>query len=234
MTFKTLAVMVVAASALACGSGPPDLTSQVGPPPVVLTDTSAGQLDLSVRVAIGGYDTPSRDTTTIDFNFAHSGHPVRFVADEHVVCAKVALQRFTGAFEGTLPTTLIAGTRVTCTYTSGQQAASISFRVPQAPMILSPRNREQVPHGASTAVTYSLEPDPAMWVIAISPHAKSLAKPDSITPTGATIDTTALLTGAGTIGITEPNLPLHDLQGTQFQSVSGGASAATAVVVEWI
>src|SRR6266849_3765515 len=80
MTFKTLVVMVVAASAFACGSGPPDLTSQAGPSPVVLTDTSAGQLDLSVRVAIGGYDTPSRDITTIDVNLAHSGHPVRFVA----------------------------------------------------------------------------------------------------------------------------------------------------------
>jgi hypothetical protein len=234
MTFKTIVVCLLAASAFACGSGPPDLTSQVGPSPVVLADTSASQLNVSVRLTIGGYDTSTRDRTMIDVNFLHGEHPVQFVADERVVCAGVSLQRFTGAFEGTVATESIAGTVMTCVYTSGPQSASLSLRVPQAPVILSPRDREQVPHGANTTVTYSLQPDPTMWVIAISPQAKAVAKPDSITPTGATLDTTALQTGAGTIALTEPSLPLNGLQGTQFQSVSGGAWAATVVDVEWI
>lgn len=170
----------------------------------------------------------------IDVIFEHGGHPVQFVAGEQVLCAGAVLQRFTGDFEGTFPTASIAGTVMTCIYTSGLQSAPISFRVPRAPVILSPRDREQVAHGPNTAVRYSLEPDPTMWVIAISPHAKAVAKPDSITGTGATIDTTTLQTGAGTIAITEPGLPLKQLQGTEFQSVSGAAWAATEVVVEWI
>jgi hypothetical protein len=234
MTFKTILVGLLAASALACGGGPPNLGSQVGPSPVVLSDTSASRLAVSVRLTLGGYDTPTRDRTMIDVIFEHGGHPVQFVAGEKVICAGVALQRFTGAFEGTVSTASIAGTAMTCTYTSGLQSAPISFRVPRAPVILSPRDREQVPHDANTAVRYSLEPDPTMWVIAISPHAKAVAKPDSITGTGATIDTTTLQTGAGTIAITEPSLPLNELQGTQFQSLSGGAWAATEVVIEWI
>jgi hypothetical protein len=234
MTTKTIVAILLAALAFACGGGPPELTSQAGPSPVVLSDTSAGRLDVFVRLTMGGYDPATRDRTMIDVNFEHGAHPVRFVADEHVVCGGLALQRFTGAFEGTLPTASIAGTVMTCAYTSGEHSAPISFRVPQAPVILAPRDREQVPHGANTAVRYTAEPDPTMWVIAISPRAKAVAKPDSMTPAGATIDTTALLTGAGTIAITQPGLPLHELQATQFQSVTGGATAATVVVVEWI
>lgn len=45
MTFKTIVVGLLAASALACGGGPPNLGSQVGPSPVVLSDTSASRLN---------------------------------------------------------------------------------------------------------------------------------------------------------------------------------------------
>jgi hypothetical protein len=234
MTFKTIAAGLVAAAAFACGSRPPDLPSQGGPSPVVLSDTSAGQVSVSVHLNLGGYDPATRDRTMIDVNFEHLGHPVQFVADEHVVCGGVALQRFTGSFEGTLFTASIAGRPMTCTYTSGRQSAPISFYVPHAPVILSPSDRERVPHGASTTIRYTADPDTTLWVVALSPHAKAVAKPESITPTGAAMDTTALQSGAGTIALTEPSLPLNELQGAQFQSATGSAWAATVVVVEWI
>ncbi|MGH7761757.1 MAG: hypothetical protein ACREOY_10150 [Candidatus Dormibacteraceae bacterium] len=234
MALKTIVVALLAASACACGSGPPDLASQAGPSPVVLTDTSAGRLAVSVRLTLGGYDTPTRDRTMIDVNFEHGGHPVRFVADERVACGGVPLQRFTGAFEGTVRTSSIAGALVTCVYSSGGQSAPISFLAPQPPVLLSPRDREQVPHGANTAITYRVEAGPTLWIVALSPQAKAVAKPDSITSTGATVDTTALQTGAGTIALTQPSLPLNELRGAQFESLTGGAWAATVVNVEWI
>jgi hypothetical protein len=63
MALKTIVVIVVAVTALACGGGPPQLTSQAGPSPVVLSDTSAGRLAISVRLTLGGYDTVTRDTS---------------------------------------------------------------------------------------------------------------------------------------------------------------------------
>jgi hypothetical protein len=92
-----------------------------------------------------------------------------------------------------------------------------------------------VPHGTNTVVSYEGGADDTLWVVAISPNAKAVSKPDAITPTSATLDTSALLTGAGSIALTESNnAPLADLQGSQFQSIAGSSRRMTMVSVVWI
>ena len=231
---KTLVAALAAAAVLGCGAVRPDLSSQAGPSPVVLKDTSAGQLAVFVIVDQGGYNTASRDMTRIDILFQHGGRPVNFVAGEQVVCAGGTLTRFTGSFEGTFPSASIANRAMTCVYMSGPQSASLSFHVPARLVILSPREHQQVPDGPHTIVTYSGEVDSTLLVGAISPSWKAFAQPEAITATGATVDTTKLQSGEGTISLRQDYVQLKELKGPSFQSVRGRGGAITMIAVVWV
>jgi hypothetical protein len=123
---------------------------------------------------------------------------------------------------------------MTCTYTSGQQSASLSFRVPNQLVILSPREGEQVPRGRSTIVSYTGSADPTIWVVALSKMYKAFAQPGA-NLTSATIDTSSFTAGDGSIAMTDPNnFPLPDLQASQFKFASGSARRTTMVSVVWV
>lgn len=229
-----LALMAVAFSAC-CGPSHDLLSSQAAPSPVVLADTSAGQLALSVGVNMGGYDASTRDKTSIDVFLQHDGRPVQFIKGEHVDCGGVPLTRFTGSFEGGYSTAAIAGEVMTCAYTTGRHSATFTFRIPQALLVLSPREHERVPHGPNTVISYEGGADNKPWVVAISPNWKAFAKPDTITSNSAMLDTSPLLTGDGSITLTDPNnVPLAGIQGTQFHSIDGSSRRVTSVAVVWI
>lgn len=220
----------------ACGSSPAGLNdSEAGPSPVVLKDTSPGQLTVSVGVNMGGYDANARDRTLIDVNFLHDSRPVRFIAGEQLKCNDVPLKSFTGSFEIEFATMLIAGKAMTCVYRSGSQTASLTFDIPPALVILSPTDHEKVRHGPRTTVRYSGAMKSDLWVVALSPNAKAVAETNEITTTMATLDTSALGTGDGSIALTDPsNFALTDIQGHQFRSVQGTARRMTMVAVAWI
>jgi hypothetical protein len=183
---------------------------------------------------MGAYDSASRDRTSLYVSFQHDGHPVRFVAGEHVECGGAASKAFIGAFEGSFSTASIADRPMTCIYTSGQQSASLSFRVPQQLLVLAPLEHEHVTRGRRTAVTYSGSTDPQLWVVALSQMSKTSAQPGP-TLTSATLDTTSLTPGEGSIAVTDPNsIPLTELQAGQFKSASGWARRMMMVSVVWI
>jgi len=233
-TFVALALVVVAMPG--CGGGHEELLhSQVAPSPVVLADTSAAQLAVTVSLNMGGSDSSSRDKTTIDVLMQHDGRPVQFIKSERVDCVGVRLTAFTGSFDTTVSTASIAGKSVSCAYTSGRKSTPFTFRVPQALVVLSPHEHARVPHGTNTVIGYEGGADNTLWVVAISPNAKAVAKPDAITPNRATLDTSALLTGEGFIVLTDSNnAPLADLEGSQFQSIAGSSRRTTMISVVWI
>src|SRR6202171_2664663 len=99
MGWRSTAVSGVVLIALAaCGEPRGIIGSTVGPSPVVLTDTSAAQLTVSVALNMG--DSPPRDRTSLHIGFQHDGHPVKLVAGEHVECGGVASKPFIGSFGG--------------------------------------------------------------------------------------------------------------------------------------
>jgi hypothetical protein len=233
-TFVALALVAVVMSG--CGGGHEALlASQVAPSPVVLADTSAAQLAVTVFLNVGGYDSATREKTTLDVLLQHDGRPVQFIKSERVDCIGVRLTAFTGSFEATFSNASIAGKSVTCTYTSGRQSTQFTFRAPHPLVLVSPREHDRVSHGPNTVIRYEGGADNSLWVVAISPTAKAVSIPDAITPTSATLDTSALLTGAGSIALTDSNnAPLVDLHGSQFQSIAGSSRRMTMVSVVWI
>jgi hypothetical protein len=233
-TFVALALVAVFMSG--CGSGHEELLhSQVAPSPVVLADTSAAQLAVTVSLTMGGYDSSTREKTTIDVLMQHDGRPVQFIKSERVDCVGVRLAAFTGSFDTTVSTASIAGKSVTCTYTSGRQSTQFTFRAPHPLVVVSPREHDRVAHGPNTVIRYEGGADNTPWVVAISPSWKSFANRDAITPTGATLDTSRLLTGDGSITLTDPNnVPLADLEGSRFKSIAGSSRRVTSIAVSWI
>jgi hypothetical protein len=233
MGWCSAAVTGIALIALsACGGPHGIIGSTVGPSPVVLNDTSAAQLTVSVALNMG--DSTPRDRTSLHVGFQHEGHPVKFVAGEHVECGGVASKPFIGSFEGSFATASIADKVMTCTYTSGQQSASLSFRVPKQLVILMPREGEQVPRGRSTIVSFTGSSDPSPWVVALSRMSKASAQPGQ-TLTNATLDTSSLTPGEGSIALTDPNsIPVPEFQAGQFKSGNIWARRMTMVSVVWV
>lgn len=234
--WRPLAAFTAAGILVACGrSGTVgEYSSGPGPSPVVLQDTSPGQLTVSVVMSIGGYDAATRDRTLIDVLFRHGGLPVAFIAGEQVTCAGIAMKAFTGSFENAVPTSSVAGKTVTCIYTYGRQSAPFSFKVPAGIIILAPQERQRVPRAVGTRISFTGGVDNTLWVVAISPNMKAVAKPGDITPTSAQLDTSVLSAGQGSIALTDPNsIPVAEIQAGQFQSVTASARRMASVSVVW-
>lgn len=236
LRWRSLGAIGIAVVVIGCGGGQTGLNgSEVGPSPIVLKDTSPGQLTVFVALNMGGYDAATRDKTLVDVNFQHGGRLVEFIAGERVTCNDVALKRFTGSFEGEFLTASIAGKSMSCVYKSRQQSAPFTVGVPQALVILAPLDHEQVRRSPHTTVRYSGGLETNLWVVALSTNAKAVAQSNDITATSATLDTRALGAGEGSIALTDPSsLPLTAIQGAQFQSDGGSARRMTMVAVVWV
>jgi hypothetical protein len=232
---RSLALIAGSLILAGCGGVHGDYTSsQSGPSPIVLTDTSPGQLAVLVGLNMGGYDAATRHTTLMHASFQHGDRPVNFIGGEQFVCDGVVPKRFIGSFELSYPTDAIAGKAMKCVYTSGQQSTSISFKVPPELAIVAPREHEQVPRSSNTMVSYSGGMHTDMWVVALSPNLKSVAQPKDITSNSAKLDTTTFQAGPGSIALTDPNsFPLTEIQGARFQSISATARRMTGVNVLW-
>lgn len=231
ITVTATTMMVIGCGVSPTGSG----SSEIEPSPIVLTDTSPGQLNVFVSLNMGGYDSVSRDRTLIDINFQHGGQPVKFIAGEHVICNGVVLKSFVGSFESYIPTESIADKAMTCTYTSGQQSASINLRIPHDLAIVAPHESEQVPRSSATTIRYSGAMDTSLAVIALSANAKAVAQSKDVTATAARLDTSAFQAGNGSIALTDPfSFPLAEIHGAEFHSVSGSARRMTMVAVVWV
>lgn len=215
------------------GCAGPSIGDSITPSPVVLAETSAGRLPVSVFLTLGGYDTATRDHALIDLNFAIDGHPVQFVAGEMVICNGTQLKRLLGAFEAQFPIDDIAGKVMTCVYTSGGQTAELSIPVPQKLQILSPRELDSIPHGSKTVVVFKAPPHGSLRVGALSSQMKAFAEPDPETSTQAGLDTSGFQPGSGTISLTE-ELDRLPVQAPAFRSALGRAQLMTMIQVTWV
>jgi hypothetical protein len=237
LAWRAVAASVLFMMAAGCGAGPANtagVQSQVGPSPVVLADTSPGQLQVSVMLSTGGYDVATRENTRIDVAFSAGGHPVKFVSGERVTCDSVGLIQYTGTFEGTFVTAVIAGKPLTCRYLHGAKSSSIEISVPKRFVVLSPREHDVIPRGTRTVVTFDAATSSGLWgVVALGPMSKAVAHPDAITAGQATLDTTGLQAGTGSLAFTLQPGQLR-LAAPEFKAVSGSAQSSTMIAVTWV
>ncbi len=205
-----------------------------GPPPIILTDSSARHLALSLHLTVGGYDASTRNTTEIGIGFSSQGRAVRFAADERMTCNGAAGIRGGGGFDFKLPTEALAGKAVSCTYTSGKTSATVTFTTPVALAILSPQEHAQVTRGKSTVVRFRVGGSNTMfYAIALGPNTKSWTYPVGNPPTQAILDTSAFAPGKGFIALSQ-HFSLPDLHGAGFASLDGQGTAAQQIEVAWV
>jgi hypothetical protein len=234
MVGRMAGALAFAALAAACGGSSGLMSSQAAPSPVVLADTSPGQLQIGLFISMGGYDRSTRDGARVDINVTAGGHPVRFTRNEGVTCNGTALTRFVGAFEGTFPLDRISGKPMTCEYVSGTKSASVTLPVPRKLRILTPREGEAVPRGARTEITYDADPggEPPWAVVALSADAKASALPVNTTAARASLDTSNLTPGSGSISLTQQVI-LRGILAPAFRPVTGMANLMTSIQVVW-
>lgn len=234
LLWRSLFLLPLALLVAGCTGGNSGQTTDVSiaPDPIVLKDTSPGQLALFVSISMGSYDPANRDTTTIHLGIEAQGRPVQFGADEKMTCQGTPLQRFTGAFDGTFPTAAIADNPMICTYTSGQSSATVTFTVPAAPIILSPQDHAQLPRSARTPVQYRLAPGTLVGVVALGTRDKAVPQPGTQSNSQAIFDTSTFSSGSGTISLTQ-DLALPELHQSGFKSLASRGSAITMIEVIW-
>jgi len=216
------------------GAGSVTIIDTVGPPPVVLEDTSPSHLALSLYLTVGGYDSSTRNMTEMAISFSSRGRRVQFVADERVTCNGVALQRGGGTFDVKVSSDTFSGKLVTCTYASGRSATTATFTMPVAPTIVSPQDNVELARSTKTAVTFRIGGHSTMfYVIALGPTSKVWSYPAGTRPTQALLDTSAFSPGPGFVALSQ-SFDLPDLHGTGFQSVDAQGSATQQNRVTWV
>jgi len=249
--WRALAVLALAALVSGCAPGSATSTGSVasttspsptpvtivdgaGPPPVILKDTSPGQLALYLNLTIGGYDASTRDITELDIGFLHQGRGVQFVAGEHITCNGLTIPSFGANFNLKAPSATFSGKLVTCVYYSGKTSATFSFTAPLAPAILSPQEGAQVRRGRQTPVSYRVSPDGPYYVIALDAPQKAWTPTSASQPNPVMLNTSAFPAGPGSIAINQ-FFTLPDLRGPAFQSVQEGAgNAQYEIAVNWV
>jgi hypothetical protein len=205
-----------------------------GPPALILNDTSPGQLAVSLNLSVGGYDASTRNLTELAIMFSSRGRWVQFVADESMTCNGIALPRGGGTFDVKVSTDTFAGKLVTCTYVSGRSSATITFRAPVAPAILSPKANVELARSTRTAVTFRIGGHSTMfYVIALGPSSKAWSYPVGSSPTRALLDTSAFAPGPGFVALNQ-FFDLPDLRGTGFQSLDAHGQATQQNSVTWV
>ncbi len=225
--------LAAVAFAAGCGTAGEFKSSQAGPSPVVLADTSPGQLQVGVYLSMGGYDPTRREGAILDINFTSAGRTVSFIRNEAVTCNGTALTRYTGAFEVTFRLGDIAGNAMKCVYASGNQSASITVMVPRRLVILKPREGETVTRAAQTDINYEADPSAVPWgIVAISASVKASAPPGAVTSNHAALDTSNFTAGSGSIALTQ-QLDFIGVEAPAFRSVTGRANLMTMIQVVW-
>lgn len=206
----------------------------IGPPAIVLKDTSPGQLALALSLTMGGYDASTRDMIGLGISFTHQKRLVQFVAGEHITCNCLAVPGFGTNFELQVSSATFSGKLITCTYSSGKTSATFTFTCPQAPAILSPQEGAQVKRGKQTPVQYRIAPDGPYYLIALDPPQKAWTPTAASQPNPVTLNTSAFPAGPGSIAISQ-YFTLPDLRGPAFQSVEEIAgSAEYEIAVNWV
>jgi hypothetical protein len=212
-----------------------------GPPPLVLQDTSPDQLAAQVHLTIGSYDPATRNVAELSIVFLHDGHWVQFVRGERLTCNGIPLPGPGTAFDLQVPAETIGGKQVSCTYTSGAKSATFSFTVPPAPTILSPADGSRISRSRAAPVHFNVGGQNTMfYIIAIGVSSKSWMYPfgdppshgAGNAPAQATLDTTTLAAGPGSINLRQ-SFTLADLRGPGFHGVDGNGEAFQVVSVTW-
>lgn len=215
-----------------CGGSTGRLDSQVGPSPVVLTDTSPGQLSVFVAITLGGYEATSRDSGMVHVSFITGDRPVKFVAGERVTCAGIGMTPYVGSFEEGFAIDAIAGKPMTCDYESRKDSAQIVFGIPKRLVILSPRDHDIVPHSSHMEINFDAAAGGSVRVGALATQMKAFAEPDPATSSQVVLDTTRFQPGPGTISLTE-EFDHVEIQAPAFRSAAGRASCMTMIDVTW-
>ena len=217
------------------------IVDQAGPPPVVLQNTSPDQLAAQVHLTIGGYDPAAENLAELSIVFLHQGRWVQFVQGERLTCNGITLPGPGTAFDLKVPAETIAGKQVTCTYTSGARSATFAFTAPPMPTVLSPAAGSRISRSHSTVVRFQVGGQNTMFYItALGPTTKSWAYPWGDPPTRgtgnppsqATLDTSALSSGSGSITLVQ-SFTLADIRGPDFQRIDGTGDAVHVVSVIW-
>ncbi len=222
-------------------AGSKTIIDQAGLPPVVLEDTSPDQLAAQVHLTIGGYDPASQNLAELSIVFLHQGHWVQFVHGERLTCNGITLPGPGTAFDLKVPAETIGGKQVACTYTSGGRSATLVFTAPPLPTVLSPADGSLIGRSHATLVGFKVGGQNTMFYItALGPGTKSWVFPwgDPPTrgtgnpPTQATLDTSALSAGSGSITLVQ-SFTLADVRGAGFQRVDGNGEGVNIVSVTW-
>jgi len=214
-------------------AGSTTIVDQAGPPPLVLEDTSPDQLAAQVHLTIGGYDPAAKNIAELAIVFLHQGRWVQFVRGERLTCNGIWLPGPGTAFDLKVPAETIGGKQVACTYTSGARSATLVFTAPPTPTILSPADGSRVGRSHATLVRFQVGGQNTMFYItALGPGTKSWVFPSGSPPTQATLDTSALAAGSGSITLVQ-SFTLVDMRGAGFQRVEGNGEAVEVVSVTW-
>jgi hypothetical protein len=217
------------------------IIDQAGPPPVVLEDTSPGQLAAQVNLTMGGYDPATRDLAELSIVFLHQGQWVRFVRGERLTCNGTILPGPGTAFDLKVPAATIGGKQVACTYVSGGKSATLVFTAPPMPTLVAPADASRIVRSHTTPVRFRVGGQNTMFYItALGAGSKSWVFPWGDPPTRgpanpstqATLDTSALAAGPGSINLVQ-SFTLEDLRGVGFQSADGSGDAVSIVSVTW-
>lgn len=238
---SALATPSISPSTKPSAAGSITVIDQAGPPPLVLADTSPGQLAAQIHLAIGGYDPASQNLAELSIVFLHQGRWVQFVRGERLTCNGITLPGPGTAFDLKAQTETIAGKQVSCTYTSGARSATLIFTVPPRPIILSPPDGSEIRRSHATLVRFNAGGQNTMFYItALGQGTKSWVFPFGDPPTrgtgnpstNATIDTSALAAGSGSITLVQ-SFTLVGVRGVGFQHVEGNGDAVQVISVTW-
>lgn len=225
-----LAALLVALMGCAGYAQPGQSVSDHGlPPPITLADTSPAHLSVAIGVTIGGYEAATGAITEIAIQFLSNGRLVQFIKGETLSCNGGVPIHLTTGYDQQAATATVANTLYTCRYTSSHDSATIQFRVPSAPMLLSPAEGASVVRSSVTQVRFqalgALE-----GIVALGTQSKAIAR--VIAPGVATVDTSQFAAGAGSIALTQ--FPaVTDAAASAFASLHVNCTAIAQIAVTW-
>jgi len=198
---------------LVSGCGYAVYVDKAPPPPIAIADTSPRYLNVTVNISMGGYDATTSATTDLIVSFSANNRAVLFQKGETLTCNDEQPTQLTTWIEHRYASAAVSDKVFTCIYTSGQNAASIHFRMPTAPSILDPSQGATVTRSTSTPIHFTATGN-ITAIVALGVRDKAIAR---ITTTGtASVDTSQFAAGAGSINL------------TQYPTVTEGTAAAFA------
>jgi hypothetical protein len=152
-----------------------------------------------------------------------------FHKGETLACNGAAPTHLITGFDQSYPTAAIGGKIFTCIYTSGKRSATLQFRVPTAPAIVTPAGGTTIPRSTVTLIHFESEGN-IEGIVALGVQNKAIAQ---ITAPGvAIVDTSHFAPGPGHISLTQYP-PVGDTAASAFASFQATCSAMTSVDIIW-